>query len=105
MRAKSKRITIQQQTDARDESGQPLDNWIDVATDIFASIEPISGKEFFAAQQVNSEATARIWINYRTGILPKMRVVYGTRKFEIIGPPIDFEDRHIELQLICKELI
>lgn len=105
MRAKNKRITIQQQSTTQDDYGQPLDTWTDVAANIYASIEPLTGRDFFAAKQINSEITTRITINYRNDILPKMRVVYGSKIYDIIAPPIDFEERHIEIHLMCRELM
>ena len=62
-----------------------------------------SGREFFAQQQVQSEATTRIWIRYRTGITADMRAVLGSRVFSLVAPPIDWRDRHEFLQLMCSE--
>jgi len=97
------RITIQQQSSIQDGYGQPVSSWIDVATP-WSSIEPLSGREFFAAQQVNSETTTRIKIRYLAGVVSKMRVVYGLKIYDILYV-IDPEERHREMQLMCKELI
>ena len=97
------RIVIQQQSSIQDGYGQPVSSWIDVST-LWSSIEPLSGREFFAAQQVNSETTTRIKIRYLAGVVSKMRVVYGLKIYDILYV-IDPEERHIEMQLMCKELI
>jgi len=120
------RITIQEPISIQDTYGQPnvwidvgapsgignitdevitaaiAEPWADVAT-IWASIEPLSGREFFAAQQVNAEVTTRIRTRYLAGIKSSMRVVYGSRIFDIQSI-IDIEERHTEMHLMCKEL-
>lgn len=98
------RITIQQQQEStKDSYGALVESWLDVAASIWASVEPLSGREFYAAQQVNSETTTRITIRYRSGVISKMRAVYGERIYDILSV-IDPEERHIEMQLMCKEL-
>lgn len=100
------KITIQKQnnnSDKQDDYGQPLDIWVDVARS-WASINPISGKEIFAAETVSSEITHKIKIRYRSGITPDMRIVFNGRIFEIKSI-INFQERNIDLQLMCKELV
>jgi SPP1 family predicted phage head-tail adaptor len=98
----NKRITIKQVTQTETDTSA-ISTFTDLAT-VWASVEPINGREFFAADTVNSEISVRIKIRYRSGIIPAMRIVYSTRTFEIISI-IDYMERHTELQLMCKELI
>lgn len=84
-----------------DEYGQPIDSPITVAT-VWAGIEPLRGREFFAAMAENAEVTTRIRIRWRPGIDRTMTVQYKDTEFEIlyiIHP--EFAER--ELQLMCKE--
>jgi SPP1 family predicted phage head-tail adaptor len=76
----------------------------DVAT-VWARIEPLAGRELFVAQQFDPSITIRVTIRYRTGIKPSDRIVYGTRVFDIKAPPVDPEEKHRELQLLCEELV
>lgn len=76
--------------------------WTDYVS-AWAAIEPLRGNEFFAAQQVQSEATSKITLRYVAGITPDMRIVHGSRIYEITSPPIDPEERHVELQVMVKE--
>lgn len=99
------RITFQEQTEAQNDYGEKnkdLD-WIDVTT-VWASINPISGKEFFSAEKVSSEVSHKINMRYIPGISPDMRIQFRERLFHIISV-INFQERNIELQLLCKELI
>ena len=80
---------------------EPADAWTDLAT-VWAAIEPISGREFFAAQQVQSEVSHRITIRYYAGLTTKDRVKFGERLFDIRAV-LDRDERHVEMQLMCTE--
>jgi SPP1 family predicted phage head-tail adaptor len=97
------RITIQAYVVTRDSFGAEEPTWTDVAT-VWASVTPVSGKEYFASAQVSAEVSTKITMRYRSGITPKMRVVFGTRIFEI-SSVLNFEERGIELNLMCKESV
>jgi SPP1 family predicted phage head-tail adaptor len=77
-------------------------NWENVLT-TRASILPISGKEYFEAEVKNAELTHRIQLRFIKGIDSKMRVQFGSRSFDIVSPPINFQEKNVELQLMCKE--
>lgn len=101
------RITFQRFSGTPDDFGDPLqtddDNWADVAT-TWAAIDPISGREFYAAEQSQSEVSHKIRCRYRTGLDTAMRITYGKRRFKIISL-IDWEERHESLLLMCKEVL
>ena len=99
----NKKITIQQIGTAKDSFGQMVETWVDVQT-VYASIEPLTGKEFFAAKQIHSELTTTIKIRYLAGVDTSKRVKYGDRIFDILAI-IDPNERHVELYLMCKEVI
>jgi len=97
------RISIQKYVAARDSFGGELETWEDVAN-VWASIEPISGKEYFASQQVNAQVTTRIITRHIEGITPKMRVVFQDRSFNILSV-ININEKKKELHLMCEEVI
>lgn len=73
------RVTIQKNTPVKDyDSGDWVDNWSDVAT-VWAAIEPLSAREFIAAQSTQSKVTARIVIRYRPGIDSSMRLLHSVQ--------------------------
>lgn len=96
-------ITFQESSGTQDDYGELIDDWKDVIT-VKAAIYPISGKEFYAAETVNSEVTHKINMRYKPGLKPSMRVKFKDRYFNIISI-INFQERNVELQLMCKELI
>lgn len=95
------RVTIQQLTTTYNEYNEPVQTWSDVAA-VYAAVEPLSGREFFAAEQTQARVNTRIIIRYRAGIMPTMRVAWGARIYNIRAV-IDTEGRHEELQLMCEE--
>lgn len=101
------RITFQSFSNAVDDYGDPQygddSQWTDVAT-VWAAIDPVSGKEFYAAQQSQSEVTHKVRCRYRAGLATAMRIKYGSRLFRILSI-IDWEERHESLLIMCKELV
>lgn len=97
------RITIQKLNNSQNEYGEVSELWGDILN-VRAGIYPISGKEFFAAETVNSEISHKVKIRYIEGIMPNMRIKFNNRIFSIESV-INFQERNIELQLLCKELI
>ena len=78
-------VVIQSPTLSQDpQTGEMLNGWADFAT-CWASIEPLSAREFIAAQAGQSEITARIVIRYRPGVLPTMRILYRGKVYNIHG--------------------
>jgi SPP1 family predicted phage head-tail adaptor len=79
------RITLQKQRTGQDNYGQPLENEYDDFTTVWAAVNPILGKEYFAAETIQSDVTHRIRLRYCKGITPDMRVKFGDRYFTIIS--------------------
>ena len=80
-----------------DSYGQQVTTWTD-AFSTRASIEPLSARVLFAAQAVQSEVSHRITVRYRSQLanptaVAAMRVLYGTRVFNIVGA-LDINERH-----------
>jgi len=96
-----KRITLQQPTPTRNALGEPAIAWTDFAT-VWAGVQPIQGREFWAQQQVQSDVTVRVRMRFLRGVNSAMRIKYGDRVLNIISV-IDPNERHAELQLMCSE--
>lgn len=100
----NKQVTIQRTvagSPARDSYGEPNTYW-DTLDVVWAAVEPLSGREFWAQQQVQSEVAVRIRIRYRNDVDSGMRVSYGGRYF-YIQSVIDPQEQHVELHLMCSE--
>lgn len=94
-------ITIQTRTDTRDSYGEPISTWT-TFDQVWASIEPIAGREYFASKETRSQSTHRMRIRYRSGITTKMRISWDSRLFDIESI-LNTEERDRELILMCVE--
>jgi len=73
----NRRVVIQKKGRAVDDAGFPIggpDQWEDVFT-VWASREPLRGREYFAAAAAQAETTVRYKMRYREGITSDMRLV------------------------------
>lgn len=95
------RITLLKQVNEVNDYGASTQTWKRVAT-VWANVRPLSGREYFSAQQVQSEITTQIWLRYIEGIKPTMKVKFGKREFEILSV-LNIQERDVSLQLMCKE--
>ena len=76
------RIVIQQVTESNSDSGAVQESWATFAT-VWADIEPTKGREYFQSAQYVEELTLVIGIRYYPNIVPKMRVQWQGRTFDI----------------------
>lgn len=93
-------ITIQQRAGGVDALGQASETWNAVYTSIWASAEPLTGREFFAAGQTQAEVTTRFRVRYRADIAPTMRVVWRGQPYDIVAV-LDREGAKHMLELMC----
>ena len=97
------RIEIQQRIVNLDEHGIASETWV-LFLSVWASIEPLRGREYFQSKTENAEITAKIKMRYTPGITPAMRAVYKGRVFSITSV-IDINERHREIHLMCQEAV
>jgi len=84
-------------------TGEMREDWTTYAR-VWAAVEDLSGREFWAAQQVQSEVTTRVRFRYLPGVEPSMRVLHAGRQREI-GAGRERDGTRRELLLLCKELV
>ena len=83
------RIVIQEQKVVQNATtGEETKTWVD-CFNVAASIEPLSTREFIAAQAQQSEVTGRVVIRYQDGITSDMRIVYRDKTYRIHGVQAD----------------
>jgi len=99
------RVTLQRNAPVSDGAGGEAGNWTTLATRK-AAIEPQSGGEKFAADQVVSQETVRIRMRYdsvTSTITTKDRIVFGVRVFDI-KYPFNRGERNREMVFLCEEV-
>jgi len=95
------RITFQQPIKTPDGHKGHTVKWQDVVT-VWASVEPLSGREYFYSHQIKAEVTHRVKIRYREDIIVKMRIKHLDRVLEIESI-LDKKERHEVLEILCRE--
>jgi len=93
------RLVLQSKSEARDSYGAVPITWTTEDT-VWGGIEPLTGKELFVQQQVQSEASVRIVLRSRSGIDPSWRVVNGGEVYAIDSVLDDDESAHFTT-LMC----
>jgi SPP1 family predicted phage head-tail adaptor len=83
-------------------TGEVSDEWADVAT-VWAAVEPLSVREFTAAQAVQSKVTTMIIIRYRQGVDASMRILFDDKIYNIEGILADKKSGKEYLTLPCSE--
>lgn len=96
-------IQVQQQSTEVDYSGQPLQTWTKFV-DLKASIEPLQGEEGARERQMHAEATHRVITHHVAGIDTGMRILFGTRIFNILFMANVLE-RTRKLVFTCREIV
>lgn len=100
------RVTIQRYTTTQNDYGEEVETWADLASR-WAAVEPLSGREYFDAQQVASDVSIRVRMRSDsvTDALTAMdRIIHKSRTLEIVSPPINVNERGREIHLMCREL-
>lgn len=84
-------------------TGEMTASWSD-STKLWASIEPLSGREFIAAQTAQSKVNARIKIRYRSDISYTMRIMDGAAVYNIEAVLPDKESGKEYLTIMASTL-
>ena len=98
-----KKIALQSATRTPDGGGGFTESWATISGgDIWASIEPASSREVYAAGQLQHRITHALTLRYLSGVTTAMRVLFGTRTFNVRSV-LNVEERGRELRLLCEE--
>ena len=95
------RLILQSKTYTRDSYGAAIVTWNTEGTR-WGAIEPLSGRELFAQQQVQSEAQVRIMLRYYSGLDTTWRVSHGGLAYDIVEV-INRDLRNEMLTLLCRQ--
>lgn len=95
-------VKIQHVVQVQSSDGSINSVWQDLFNRVYASIDPVSVKEFLVAATTESQVTARITIRYKSQITEKMRVVHGNKVYQIEGVQSDIDSGIEYLTLACS---
>ena len=92
-------LEIQENQPVTNSYGDRTDNWIPLLR-VRGSLQPLTGREFFTAQQYESEVRIKARIRYRAGITTKMRVKHDGLFYKIVFfQNINMRNREIVMML------
>ncbi len=99
-----RRASLQRKEVVQDAFGAEIASWAEFAA-VWASVEPLTGREFLAAlgQGNQGEITTRIKMRYRDDVRTADRVVVGRRVFDVRSVLPDERER--ELVVMGLELV
>ncbi len=95
------RMRLEQAARAPDGAGGAVVTWT-LVTNLWGSIEPMSGSEIVDADGLQGRVTHEVWLRYRSNISPDMRLLLGTRIFDI-RLVIDYGERRHHLRCLVEE--
>lgn len=96
-------IIIQSNTETSDAAGGLVDSWSKFKARK-ADVVPLNGREYLSSQARQEKVTTRIRLRYTSGITAKMRVLWGTRVYDIKSV-INRRERSKETILMCDEIL
>ena len=97
-------VEIHALTIIEDDIGNQTEEWAKVA-EVWAAVEPVSGKEYWAAAAAQAEATIKVTMRAPgVEVGPSNRIIFDGRTLEVESV-INVEERNRELQLMCKEKV
>jgi SPP1 family predicted phage head-tail adaptor len=76
------RITVQNKSASSDGMGGQTYSWSNVTT-LWSRIEPVSAKKRFFGQKLEPVISHRIYLRYYTPLSVSMRIMFGSRIFQI----------------------
>lgn len=86
-----------------DDYGAPTNSWTPYKTGIWASKDPLLGKEYFAAFSIDSKVEVKFNCQYIPGITNDMRIQHGTEIYEILSA-VNVKALNRELLCYCRKV-
>lgn len=94
-------VTIQSPTESQSGTGQIVVSYETLAR-VWASVEPLSGKEKLQSDQTSGETTLRVRCRFVSGVTNDSRVIQGSRTLEVYHVN-NIDELNVELELLCRE--
>lgn len=97
-----RRASLQRKSVSQDSYGAEVVSWAEFAA-VWAAVRPLQGREFWASQGEQGEATTEITIRYLAGVQVEDRVVAEGRTYDIEA--VTWDERQREMVLVGRELV
>ena len=97
----NKRVLLQTYTVTENDMGDSISTWVDFAT-VWASATNLSGKEYFAAMQVQAENTIKFIIRYNKNVNETMRIIFEGNNYNIVFiDNIKYDNKFMEIKAMA----
>ena len=80
----NQRVKLQSKSVSRGSNGEEVVTWVDVAT-LWAQVQQLRGKEFFAGAQMQDEVDVRVRLRYRTAVTRDQRLLWNGAPLDIVS--------------------
>lgn len=104
MSDKRSKITILSPPTGQGDYGEASGTWTTFKPDIWASKDPILGKEYFAANAAQSDVSVKFRCHWFSGVLNTMRIQHGSEVYQILSA-INVKEQNRELLCYCKRVV
>lgn len=101
----SEKISVRYYDTTRDNRGNIINGEENIRCMVWAKILPLSGKINDSTPERINTLTYRVTVRYRRDIKPDDEIVWSGRRFKIITPPFNLENRRIWTQFDVREVI
>ncbi len=92
------RIRIQKKVRSITERGFTEERWEDVCS-VWAAVDTLRGREFYAAAAVQAERTVKFTIRFREDILEGMRILFQGVAYEVLHlANLSYRNQYIEIR-------
>lgn len=104
----NQRWTLEEPVSTTNELGEVVQSWQPVA-EVWANIRPLRTADVIRARAAQLETTHAVTIRYRDDIngtwrLTRTKSDGSQRTLNIVGQPIDVDERHEALEMQCVEV-
>lgn len=99
------RVTVQYAAQTKDSEGNVLSKPYTTRATVWAKIQALTARMRNGTTEDYHEILTRITIRYNSAVKQTDRIVYGSRVFEQIGPPINMGEKNAYMRLECCEVV
>lgn len=100
---RNQKVTFLSPPAGQDTIGGPSGSWTTYKASIWASVVPILGNEYFAANAAQSDVRVKIECAWFSGVVNNMRITHGSDTYEILDA-INVNNYNHELLCYCKKV-
>jgi SPP1 family predicted phage head-tail adaptor len=94
-------VSLERRSSTQDVAGEPVDSWVVFATRRCA-IERFTGREVWTSEERHARTPTVFRLRYLEGVEPDMRLMFGTRSFNILSV-VDVGELHEQLIITAEE--